>query len=463
MNATLTNTKVGRSGLISFVIKVAGAGLAYLSNIAFAHLLDPKDYGHYALGLNAAIVIAALGGCGLSVSIMRYWPSYLVNGDTARAKGVVELGYVMALLGGAIMMGACLVLWFILGAIGMQKHFCLFLAIGALGLMINLGDYSTSLLRAQGSTIASMLPRDVIWRIAAPALAFMVLYLRGHIGGGMALEMSALILVALNLGQFLLTFKNIRSLGPNVGARHDLPRIWSSLAPIWLASVVFSMIQQFDVVLVGMMMSPADAGSYFAAQKTAQILSLVLIAGGLVAAPLMAALYHSGKRDELQSLNRRLAVAIFAATAIGYLVLIFGGKVLLSLFDASFVSAYPVLLVVGFGTLINAVAGPTDYMMQMTSFEKPYVKILIGTYALTLVAQILAIPHFGQMGAAVASSAGIFVWNAGTIVILRRRAGLDPSLLGVIFPPKAPIAVKATRPTLIGRHKLTLSPVRSKS
>ncbi|MBG1231787.1 lipopolysaccharide biosynthesis protein [Aestuariivirga litoralis] len=439
MNAALTNTKVGRSALISFAIKVAGAGLAYGGNIAFAHLLTAKGYGHYALGLNAAIVIAALGGCGFSVSIMRYWPSYLVRGDKAHAKGVVELGYLMALIGGAVMIGACLALWFFLDAIGIEKHFCLFIGIGLLGMMINLGDYSTSLLRAQGSTVASMLPRDVVWRIIAPALVFMVLYLKGHVGGGTALEISALVLVTLNGWQAYRTFKNIDLLGPVVAARSNLGNIWSSLFPIWLASVVFAMIQQFDVVLVGLMMNTEDAGSYFAAQKTAQILSLVLIAGGLVAAPLMSALYHSGQRAELQKLNRKLALAIFAATAFGYLVLVLGGKILLGFFDASFVSAYPVLLVVGFGTLVNAIAGPTDYMMQMTNFEKPYVKVLIGSYALTLIAQILLVPHYGQMGAAVASAGGIVLWNVITIGILRRRAGLDPSLLGVIWPPKAPV------------------------
>ena len=192
----------------------------------------------------------------------------------------------------------------------------------------------------------------------------------------------------------------------------------------------------------------------------------MLIAGGLVAAPLMSALYHSGKREELQSLNRRLALAIFATTAIGYVFLIFAGKLMLGLFDPSFVSAYPILLVIGFGTLVNAIAGPTDYMMQMTSFEKPYVKILVGSYAIALTAQFLAIPHFGQMGAAVASTGGIFLWNAATIYILRKRAGLDPSLLGVIFPPKAPVVKAPTWPEVerrrAPRSKLVPSPVRSK-
>ena len=77
------------------------------------------------------------------------------------------------------------------------------------------------------------------------------------------------------------------------------------------------MIQQFDVVIVGSLLSKAEAGSYFAAQKSAQLLSIVLIAGGLATAPHMSALYHAGKLIELQALCRKLAIAIAAPCKFG--------------------------------------------------------------------------------------------------------------------------------------------------
>jgi O-antigen/teichoic acid export membrane protein len=197
------------------------------------------------------------------------------------------------------------------------------------------------------------------------------------------------------------------------------------------------MIQQFDVVIIGSLLSKPEAGAYFAAQKTAMMLSLVLIAGGLVTAPTMAALYHAGRRAELQRLCQKLALAIAATTILGYGVLVVIGSSLLQLFDPAFVSAYPILLIVGLGTVVDAISGPNSYLMQMTNYEKPYLKVMLSCYALVLVAQFILVPRYGSMGAALASAGGVILWNVLSIALLRRHAGLDPSLLGVILPPKA--------------------------
>jgi O-antigen/teichoic acid export membrane protein len=218
--------------------------------------------------------------------------------------------------------------------------------------------------------------------------------------------------------------------------RSDVAEIRKSLLPLWASGVVFAMIQQFDVVIIGSLMSNADAGAYFAAQKTAMLLSLVLIAAGLVAAPMMASLYHSGKYEELQRLCRNLAAAIAVVTAIGFLALIVIGKMLLGFFDPVFVSAYPVLIIIALGTMVDAVSGPTAYLMQMTSYERPYLRIMIVCYSLVLFAQFLLVPHYGSVGAAIASTTGIVLWNVWAVVLLRQKAGLDPSLLSLVSAPQ---------------------------
>jgi O-antigen/teichoic acid export membrane protein len=303
--------------------------------------------------------------------------------------------------------------------------------------MISFGDYSTNLLRAQGSTIVSMLPRDVIWRVATPALGFAALRFGLGLSGTDSLFISALVLMALNLWQGAHIAHHVSGLGKGIAALRDFAALRPSLLPIWLSGIIYAMIQQFDVVIIGSLLSKPEAGAYFAAQKTAMMLSLVLIAGGLVTAPTMAALYHAGKRAELQRLCQKLALAIAATTILGYGVLVVIGSSLLQLFDPAFVSAYPILLIVGLGTVVDAISGPNSYLMQMTNYEKPYLKVMLSCYALVLVAQFILVPRYGSMGAALASAGGVIIWNVLSIALLRRHAGLDPSLLGLILPPKA--------------------------
>ena len=58
-------------GIISLVIKVAGAGLSYVMLVAFAHLLSPAEYGVFAFSFNLSIVVAAFFGFGYATAITR--------------------------------------------------------------------------------------------------------------------------------------------------------------------------------------------------------------------------------------------------------------------------------------------------------------------------------------------------------------------------------------------------------
>jgi O-antigen/teichoic acid export membrane protein len=429
-------SRIFSAGLLTLVIKVAGAVLSYAMVVALAHLLRADDYGRFAFGLNTAIILAAIGNLGFSTGIMRYWPKYLVEGDKAAAKGVVIQGFELAFMCGAGLAVAAWLAALIVRQLGWNVDPVIFAVIGALGLLINLGDMATNLLRAQGSVVVSMLPRDVLWRIMIPLCAFAAFHLGLGLSGTSALAISAGILLVLTLWQMLYIRRYVLALGVQLQAQKRFARLRPSLIPLWFSGIIYAMIQQFDVVIVGSLLGKAEAGSYFAAQKTAMLLSLVLIAGGLVTAPQMAALFQARKFDQLQSLCRRLAMIIALVTAAGFVFLVFFGQQLLGLFDPAFQSAYSILLIIGLGTMIDAVSGPNAYLMQMTDYEKPYLKIMAACYAAVVAAQFILIPRMGSLGAALASAGGVIAWNVSAIVVLRRKAGLDPSLLSLICPPR---------------------------
>ncbi len=415
---------------------MAGAVLAYGMIVALARMMTTEEYGRFAFGLNLSIIAATLGGLGFPTGILRYWPKSIVARDSAGARGVVSMGYRYSVAMGLGLLVLASAGSIIVGTITGHFQIMQFLAIGILGLAISLGDFSSNLLRAQGSTLVSMLPRDVLWRIFTVLGAGLVFSTGYAITGPIALLICMLVLAALTYWQFTHIRKNMqRQLQPSP-TRSNFSEIRGSLIPLWASSVVFAMIQQFDVVVVGSLLGNAEAGAYFAAQKTAALLSLVLIAAGLVAAPSMSGLYHAGKLAELQRLCRSMAGAIVVVTAIGFTLLALVGKFLLGLFDANFISAYPILMIVAVGTMIDAVSGPNAYLMQMTKYETHYLKIMAVCYGLVLAAQLILVPRWGGIGAAVASAAGVVLWNVWAIYILRKDAGLDPSLLSLVLPPR---------------------------
>ncbi len=429
LRSALGHRLVG-SGIISLLIKVAGAGLSYLMFVAFAHLLSAEDYGVFAFSFNLAIVISACAGFGYSTAVMRYWPKYLAQGKPDYAKGVVKMGSILTALGILIALGVGLVGDKIAGAQSARN----FLSVSVLAATFCLGDFAAGVLRAQNSVVGSMLPRDVLWRIMAPLAAFAAVWLGYAAGSAMAIYISAAVLSVLIIGQIFLINQGVTKAAGHVIAKSDWSGTKGSLLPLWGASIVFAMIQQMDVVVVGYLMGGAETGAYFAAQKTATLLSLVLIAGGLVTAPTMAALYEKKNYAELQKLCRQLVMAIAVVTFLGFVFLAFTGNILLSFFNHNFTSAYSILLILALGCMIDAISGPTAYLMQMTSYEKSYLKIMVVCYVLVILLQFVLIPRFGGLGAAFASASGTIIWNLWSIWLLRAKAKIDPSIIGLIWP-----------------------------
>jgi O-antigen/teichoic acid export membrane protein len=423
-------------GLLALVIKVGGAALSYIMFVAFARFLTPKEYGYFGVAFNLSILAATLCSFGLSTGIMRFWPEYLAQENTGLAKGIVHNA--LKLLGfGAV---AFAIFALILSLTGLTTRTLGYadapLAIAALAIGSAFADFAASLLRAQGNVIWAMFPRDILWRIAAPFAAFAVIYFSKPLDARTSLYACAAVLFLIVAAQVLKINSTTQKIAPASVASSDWPKWRSTLAPLWASSILYAMIQQLDVVMVGTLATATDAASYFAAQKTASLLGLVMMAGGLVGAPLMSANYHSGKLKDLQRLCNALSIAIAIFTLLGVLVLFIFGRELLGIFDQSFVGAYPVLLLLAAGFTIDSLAGPNAYLMQMTGLERPYLKIMASCYVVVLILQVLLIPIYGGIGAAAASAIGIISWNICAITLLRKSKGLDPSILGLVFKPK---------------------------
>ena len=422
-------------GLWALIIKLVGAALSYIMFVVFARILNPQDYGYFGIAFNLAILFSTVCDIGLATAVMRFYPQYLSLGQISRAVGFTNASLKWI----AVCCGALVIISILLSLTGLATpklgYWDAPIAIAIFASAAAFGDYISGLLRAQGKVIWAMAPRDIFWRILAPVVAIIFVAFGAQMDARISIYICGalqLAFVALQLRQSRLAMRQLSSATPET----EWPVWRKTVGPLWASAVLYAMIQQLDVVVVGALAPASEAGSYFAAQKTASLLGLVMLAGGLVGAPLMSANYHSGKFRELQRLCGLLGIAIAVSTIAGLLVLVLFGHQLLGLFDASFTSAYAVLLILAVGYFVDSMAGPNAYLMQMTGLESTYLKIMGTCYAFVLAAQLLLVPIYGGMGAAIASACGIVIWNVWAIIVLRTRKGLDPSVFGLLFKPK---------------------------
>ena len=419
-------------GALTLVIKVLSAGLSYVMFVVIANALSEGEYGRFGFGFALGITLANIATLGTPTSLLRFLPQYISTQQFGFARGYAFFAGKAVASATLIIASAVAGIAFLLAVANSNVSYLhVFAAVGLI-LATAFSDYVSGIIRGTGMLSLSQIPKDIIWRLLVCGFVLLAAFLDWPQSGASVLQICFLLLFATTVLQFALARRRVSSVLLAEPAAYD-KRSWTNAAlPMWGAASLFAMVQQFDVVMLGFFGLTADSGPYFAALRTASLLSLMLLAGNLAAAPLMSALFHNNDRPALAKMVKLIALAIAVPTLLGLGFLAFFGKWLLTLFGGSFDSAFPILMVLAAGYTADALAGPTAYLLQMTGHEKTYLKIISVSYGLVVVLQAICIPIYGLMGAAIPSALGMAATAIIAAHFTRKYLGINPSVLGAL-------------------------------
>lgn len=424
------------SGLLRSVgslgIKVATAGLTYLTYVVLSRTMTESEYGHFAFGLALATVLAILAGMGQSTAVLRLWPQLRGKGENSDADAVVAAG-------SAITIGASLILAGLLCVLAVASIPFLppretinhFIGAAFLILPMALAEYNSSVLRAQGSLWTALLPRDIVWRLALPAAVIALFSVGIVLSGPDALTLSAALLIGALILQTSVALKRRYAILPRLAPMRGHWQRWGSLSNwLLLGAVIETFTLNADVILVGLMLDLESSGLYFNAFRTAGLMTLFTFAIELVIAPMVAEHYHAGAMRKAQAITALCTWAGFAFSLIIFTIFLFFGDFILSLFGAAYAEGTLVLLLLAFGLLFDAVTGPSKIVMMMTGHERAYVAIFGTIMGIGFLVQIAVISVWGIVGVAAVNMGSRILAQVAIALWCRYRIGLDTSLLG---------------------------------
>ena len=425
-----------RSGLskslVSLVIKVATAGLTYGMYVILSRLMGVTEYGYFAFGLSLATILAIGANYGQQTAILRYWPEEMVAGRPLKALEALRSGGAVTIIAGigisVLLLGAGAVS----GGFGVPAGHLY--AAATLILPLALAEYWSSALRAQGSVWTALTPRDIVWRLGLPLLVVALWYAGVTLSGAAALLLTAAVL-ALSLGlQYLLARARRYEIAPGTAG---LGAYWRahgvSSRSFFLGTVLDSAALNVDIILVGLFVAPAAAGIYFNAFRTAGLLTLFMFAITLVVAPMVARHYHAGEMRKAQAITALCAWAGFIFSAVVFVGFLLFGDLILGLFGEGQEQGKLILILLSIGLLVDAATGPSRIVLMMTGHERHYVRIFGSIVVAGMLAQLVVIPVFGLVGAAVMNMLARVAAQLAIAWFAHRRIGLDTTLLGAFL------------------------------
>ena len=408
-------------------LRSGGVALAYLSNVLLSRLLGLHGYGLYAILIGWVSLLSVQARLGFDATALRYATIYREEGSWKSLRGLITVATVMvasiAVVSGAAMM-----------VIGSRFNVSSGNLAWASVLLVPtslLGLFSSFVLSAD-KVVSSQFFDQILRPLLLITLLCGAFLLGGaDLAGGSAMMLTTIAALAALLalsGRLIFAFRTSFKVGSDYGSAPE----WFRLSlPLFLITAVQELLNQLQVVMLGGLVNAQAAGLFAAASRLSNLLSFGLVAVSSICGPMIASAYHRrafGELGRVASLTSRIGLgfAILAA-----LCLFIAGPLLLKLFGAGFSAAYPVLVVLIAGGLVNSFTGVVAYLLTLTGHEVQALMIFTLALVANVILNILLIPHWGPVGAATASTSSTILWNVAMVIYVRYRLGIDASALGL--------------------------------
>jgi O-antigen/teichoic acid export membrane protein len=409
---------------ISFVLKIFGMGAGYALTWYISEYYGAIVLGKYVLALIVLQVFSMFGKAGLDIALLRFIASFSAQEKWGMLRNAYQKSvaltlilstlsvFVMYFFGGQLLtllkdLNDAYLNWAMLFVIPMSIYFIHVQCFRAFKKIKQFSFYMN---------------------VALPL--FTLLFLLYFTNYPVAIETELLPFVSYGLA-ILLTVsllliswtKTILSYRSAIYEEISYKLLLSTSLPLLLSQSMSLIIGWTDQIMLGTMATAQDVGVYNVAFKFSLLPTVVLMAINSIATPKFAEFFGKGDLEGLEKMTKQSTKMIFWFSVPASVLIILFRDYLLGFFPDEFASASLIMLVLIIGQLVNSVVGSVGYILQMTGHQLICQNILIVSAIMNVVLNLVLIPEFGILGAALASMSSMVFQNVTMMLYIRKRLG----------------------------------------
>jgi O-antigen/teichoic acid export membrane protein len=415
---------------VVFAGRLFGAGLIFLAQAAITRIWGPEYLGDYLLLIAATNIVSVILPLGFETIGTYFAAEYLARGEgrllrsfMLRAYGHVIGVMAVVLVGGQFLAG-------LLGPAGqvLLAHWwplCIMIFGNALVLVSS--PLLVGIKRPFSAFFADSLFRTVLIVGSFP-IAWLALTQGEEFNLLVWLVAAAYLVVG--LGQTAYCLFHTRKLPLAVEPRPGEVRRWWRFALPWVIIVLATdFFFDLDLIFLAGWMSREDLAVFGVCARIFMLISFGVTAVYAVTLP---DIFESKVKYGDAEFQRKVGDTNVVASVTALILLVgiaFGGPVLLHIFGPTFLVGALPLTVLSLGLLIRAIMGPAAIALSI--HDRPYTTlpaVAVGVATL-IVANIVLVPKFGILGAAVAAAVSQTVWSVAMWVTALHVAKIDVSII----------------------------------
>lgn len=428
----LLGGSLSRAALRTSGATIALSMVTLVSNVVItlllARLMGASGFGVYSFAFAAATLLTVPAVLGMAPLVVRTVAAASTAQEWGRLRGALRRANQAVLVSSATLVGVAALFGLALREARPEVVTAYWTGLTLVPLLA-LATVRQAAMQGLGRVVAGRVPETLLMPAAFLTLVA-VAYSSDSLTGASAVALHvAAAFLALLVGTALLA----RSLPVEVRrTRHEYDdRAWArALVPLILVNGIGALTLRFDVLLLGVVRGPAEAGVFAVVERAAGLCAFFLTAAAYPMSPLLARLWTAGRAIEMQRVVTQAARLIFAGSLVVAVPLVLFGAPLLGLFGAEFRTGHAALVVLCLGQLVNAGTGVVGLVLMMTGHESEVARSVAVAAATGITASVVLVPILGLIGAATGVTLGLTVLNLTMLYRLRRSTGIWAAAVG---------------------------------
>ena len=389
-------------------------GTRFILVFLMARALGADQYGLYALALSAGTVVAGVAVMGLHTAMVRYVAILRKKGDEDMMWGTLQIGIGLpAIVSTLLAIGLFALSYVVADRVYHRPELAPMLQLMAfivplMTLGTVLSGATNGFKKMQYAVIAQNFVQVIVRLVLIGVLFFL---------GMKAIHAVAVFGIA-NVFVVGLLFYFLNKEFPLRRGLRAAKRNWRELIgyslPVWISGLLRNFRSNIQVLLLGSFYTAAGVGVFNVVGRVNLIGRMAFNSISTSSRPIIAEIHAREDRAELASIYQTTTRWGITVNLPIFLALLLFSEAILAIFGDDFIAGAMAMRVLAFAELVDAFTGTCGAIIDMTGLNKMKVAHSVIQLVLAITVNILLIPRYGLMGAAI----GALIVNA-TINMLR--------------------------------------------
>ena len=414
----------------AFIIRVASAAIAFVSQILLARWMGGFEFGIYIYAWTWVLLIGGMADLGLASAAQRFIPEYTEHGKFALLRGFLRGSRWLALaISGTVAGLGATAIAVLTPHLDRQTIVPLYLSCLMVP-MFALWQVQGGIARSYNWVNLGLSPVYVLRQLVLLSLMALA-YAAGFPTDAITTTVLTVVtLLGVGVGQLVILDRRLAGAVPQ-GPRAYAPRAWlATSSPIFVVEAFFLLLSYADIIILQQFRPANEVAFYYAAVKTLALVAFIHYSVAQTIAHKFAEYHVTGEHQRLTAFVKQSVRLTFWPSLGVILLLLVLGRPLLRLFGADFVSGYYLMFIIAIGLLARAAVGPAERLLNMLGERRSCALVYGASFGINLILCVALIPGFGPAGAAIASAVALVFESACLFLVAKYRLGFHCLVFG---------------------------------